>query len=259
MSAEASAGAAKPRSMGDLPQWVCWRAELREGKATKVPYSPHSGSRARSDDPATWGTLPEAKRAAREKELHGIGFVFTESDPFCGVDLDACVDPKTGKIASWASEIVEALDSYTEFSPSGTGLHVLLRAELPPGGNRRARIEMYDQGRFFAVTGRRLGGTSHVLEERQEQLSALHSRLFSPREREVPERQGKVAWDRGLDDDEVLRRAASAANGVRFSALWATARDTPLTPRLTSPSAPCSRSGWAQTRPGSPPCSPARA
>jgi putative DNA primase/helicase len=178
-----SAGAAKHgKNMGDLPQWVCWRAELREGKATKVPYSPKSGSRARSDDPAKWGTLSEAKKAAREKDLDGIGFVFTASDPFCGVDLDACVDPNTGEIASWASEIVRELDTYTEYSPSGTGLHVLLRAELPPGGNRSARIEMYDRGRFFTVSGRRLRGTSHVLEERQEQLSALHSRLFSHRE-----------------------------------------------------------------------------
>jgi len=216
-----SAGTTKLKNMGDLPQWVCWHAELREGKTTKIPYSPESGSRARSDDPATWGTLSEAKKAARDGDLDGIGFVFTESDPFCGVDLDACVDPETGEIASWAGEIVGALDSYTEFSPSGTGLHVLLRAKLPPGGNRRARIEMYDRGRFFTVTGRRLRGTSHVLEERQEQLSALHDRLFSPRERDVPERQGKVAWDRGLDDDEVLRKAASAANGARFAALWA--------------------------------------
>jgi primase-polymerase (primpol)-like protein len=76
-----SAGATKSKNMGDLPQWVCWRAELREGKATKVPYSPESGSRARSDDPATWGTLPEAKRAARDGDLDGVGFVFTESDP----------------------------------------------------------------------------------------------------------------------------------------------------------------------------------
>jgi len=217
-----SAGAAKhSKNMGDFPQWVCWRSELREGEATKVPYSPESGSRARSDDPATWGTLPEAKKAARDGVLDGIGFVFTASNPFCGVDLDACVDPKTGQIASWASEIVRELDSYTEFSPSGTGLHVLLRAELPSGGNRRVRIEMYDQGRFFTVTGRRLRGTSRVVEERQEQLSALHDRLFSPREQDVPERQGKVTSHNGLDDAEVLRRATSAANGARFSALWA--------------------------------------
>ena len=251
-----NAGAAKPVNMGDLSQWVCWRAELREGKATKVPYSPGSGSRARSGDPATWGTLPEAKEAARDRDLDGIGFVFTASDPFCGVDLDACVDPKTGEIASWASEIVGELDSYTEFSPSGTGLHVLLRAELPSGGNRRVRIEMYDRDRFFTVTGR-LRGASLVVEERQEQLSALHSRLFSPRKRDVPERQGKVASDNGLDDDEVLRK--TAANGARFAALWgATAQDTPPTLSRIWSSAPCSRSGLAPTRPGSPRSSAAR-
>ena len=80
-----SAGATKSKNMGDLPQWVCWRAELREGKATKIPYSPGSGSRARSDDPATWDTLSEARKAARARDLDGIGFVFTASDPFCGV------------------------------------------------------------------------------------------------------------------------------------------------------------------------------
>jgi hypothetical protein len=60
-----SAGATKSKKMGDLPQWVCWRAELREGKATKIPYSPKSGTRARCGDPLTWGTLPEARKAAR--------------------------------------------------------------------------------------------------------------------------------------------------------------------------------------------------
>jgi putative DNA primase/helicase len=129
-----------------------------------------------------------------------LGFVFTESDPFCGVDLDSCVDPETGEIASWASEIVGTLDSYTEFSPSGTGLHVLLRAELPSGGNRRDLVEMYDRARFFTVTRRRVRGTSHVVEERQEQLAALHARLFSPRERDVPKKQGKIASNNGLDD-----------------------------------------------------------
>ena len=63
-----SAGATKSKNMGDLPQWVYWRAELREGKPTKIPYSPKSGTRARCGDPLTWGTLPEARMAARSPE-----------------------------------------------------------------------------------------------------------------------------------------------------------------------------------------------
>ncbi|MGH3145785.1 MAG: hypothetical protein ACRDTR_08285, partial [Rubrobacter sp.] len=136
----------------DLRQWVCWRSEERDGRPTKVPYSPASGLRARSDDPVTWGTLSEAREAAREGDYEGVGFVFTAGDPFCGVDLDACVDPETGEVASWAAEVLDELDSYTEFSPSGRGLHVLVRAELPPGGRRKGRVEMYDRGRFFTVT-----------------------------------------------------------------------------------------------------------
>ena len=110
--------------MKDLEQWVCWRSEARgrDGKRTKVPYSPASGVRARSDDPDTWGTLAEAEEAANKGDYDGIGFVFTARDPFCGVDLDSCVDPETGEIEPWARNSLDELDSYAEFSPSGTGL-----------------------------------------------------------------------------------------------------------------------------------------
>jgi putative DNA primase/helicase len=91
-------------SVRNLEQWVCWRSEARErdAKPTKVPYSPRSGSRARSDVPGTWGTLAQAEVAAEKERYDGIGFVFTEDDPFCGVDLDSCVDPETGEVEPWA-------------------------------------------------------------------------------------------------------------------------------------------------------------
>ena len=218
-----SVGEPEPASMKTMPQWVCWRAEERSGKGTKVPYSPFSGARARSDDPSTWGTLLEARDAAEKKGYHGIGFVFTASDPFCGVDLDCCVDPETGEVEPWAKEIVEDLDSYTEISPSGTGLHVIVQAKLPEGGNRKDHVEMYDRSRFFTVTNRRLPGTSHLVEERQEQLTALHSRLFPPRV-DGPAANGASARTRepsnGLTDAEILARAMRAKGGERFAALW---------------------------------------
>jgi putative DNA primase/helicase len=204
--------------MKELDQWVCWRSEERGGRRTKVPYSPASGSRARCDDPATWGTFSETRDAVREGHYDGLGFVFTAEDPFCGVDLDGCVDPETGEVESWAMEVVEELGSYTEFSPSGTGLHVIVRAVLPEGGNRRGGIELYERGRFFTVTGRRLSGTSHLIEERQQQISTLHARLFPPREKEQPVKDAAAA--NGLTDDEILRRAMGAANGGKFARLW---------------------------------------
>ncbi|MBA2713607.1 MAG: hypothetical protein H0U55_08670, partial [Rubrobacteraceae bacterium] len=211
--------------MKDLKQWVCWRSEERAGKLTKVPHSPASGTRARSDDPATWGTLAAAEEAARKNGHDGIGFVFTARDPFCGVDLDSCVDPKTQEIEPWATEITEELDSYAEFSPSGTGLHVVVRAKLPAGGNRKGSVEMYDRGRFFTVTRHPLPGAPRRIEDRQEQIETLHARLFPAEERRTTEEPGNQATNGstppdGFADAEVLRRAMSAKGGERFARLW---------------------------------------
>ena len=108
----------------------------------------------------------------------GIGFVFTPEDDLCGVDLDGCLDQQTREMEPWAREIVEELNSYTEISPSGTGVHVLVRAKLPAGRNRKGRFEAYDRGRYFTVTGRHLPGTPRGIEGRQEELQRVVRRVF---------------------------------------------------------------------------------
>src|SRR5215213_6780349 len=165
-------------NMRDLRQWLCWRSVERDGKPTKIPYSPITGQRASSRTPETWTGYEEAVRACKEHGYGGIGFVFTSEDDLCGVDLDGCLDPETGEIEPWAWEIVEQLDSYTEISPSGTGVHVLVRAQLPEGRNRKGRFEAYDRRRYFTVTGRHLEGTPRSIESRQEQLERVVQRVF---------------------------------------------------------------------------------
>jgi hypothetical protein len=64
-----SAGASKPQNMRDLPQSVCWRAERRKDKTTKIPYSPASGSHASCDDPTAWGTFVEARKTSRGRTI----------------------------------------------------------------------------------------------------------------------------------------------------------------------------------------------
>jgi primase-polymerase (primpol)-like protein len=147
-----------PDEMKVRPQWVLWRLEERAGKPTKVPYSPHGlRQRASSTDLTTWGTFEEV--LALLEHYDGIGFVFCSADPYTGVDLDGCRDPHTSELEPWAAEIVAALDSYTELSPSGTGVHIICKAKIPRGG-RRGQIEMYAQDRFFTVTGHPLGAIS---------------------------------------------------------------------------------------------------
>src|SRR5215217_4409248 len=162
----------------DLRQWLCWRIEERNGELTKVPYTPRTGQRADSTAPDTWGGYDEAASACKDHSYAGIGFVFTPEDDLCGVDLDKCLDSETGEIESWAWKIIEELDSYTEISPSGTGVHILVRGELPAGRNRKGRFEAYDRSRYFTVTGKHLAGTPRTIERRQEELGGVVPRVF---------------------------------------------------------------------------------
>ena len=136
-----------PEELEALPQWVLWKATLRDGKWTKVPINANSGSSASSTEKTTWTKFGDlSKRLYRNS---GIGWVFAPDDPYCGIDLDKCRNAETGEIEPWAQEIIDAFDSYTEISPSGTGVHIIIRGKLPPGGNRKGQVEMYDRARFF--------------------------------------------------------------------------------------------------------------
>ncbi len=194
---------------------VLWNHEQRDGKPTKVPYAPHDPeSRAAVDDPQTWGTFAEAVTAYEEGKSDGVGIVL--GDGLVGVDLDKCRDPETGEIDAEAQAIIRELDSYTEVSPSGRGVHIKLHGTLPPGRRRKGTIEMYCEGRYFTVTGRHLDGTPRTIEERTPQLTALHARLFSRNGPREP--KASTITD---DDAALLTKARSAHNGDKFSRLWA--------------------------------------
>src|SRR5215211_5528731 len=204
----------KSQNIRDLRQWLCWRIERRDGKPTKVPYSPLTGEKASSTDPQTWASYSEAIEAYREHGYAGIGLVFSKDDPFCGVDVDGCMNPETGEIEGWAQEIIEELDSYTEISPSGTGIHVLVRGELPPGRNRKGKFEAYNAGRYFTITGRHLEGTPTTIENRQEQLRSVARRVLGAPESENGHRTSEPV-DIGLTEDEIVAKALSASTGEK--------------------------------------------
>ena len=133
------------RELKSWPHWVTWRTEERDGKQTKVPYQAASPStRASSTDPKTWGTYEQAAEAVKRGRAAGIGYVFSPGDEYLGIDLDDCV--QDGRIEPWAWTIVERFSSYTEFSPTGTGLHIYIRAAIKGDRRRKGKIECYDQG-----------------------------------------------------------------------------------------------------------------
>jgi len=212
-----------PQDLQALNQWAAWRWERRNGKWTKRPLNPDTGSSARSNDPDTWGSLEAAVRRMRRASLPGIGFMFHPDDGFAGVDIDGCRNPLTGEIEPWAQEIVEGLCSYTDVSPSETGLKVFVQGELPSGRRRKGQIEMYDRGRFFTTTGHHMAGTPTTVNERQEELTLLHRRMFGDPAGQATDSQRGAHENplSGLSDDELVDRAMRAANGEKFGRLWA--------------------------------------
>lgn len=213
--------AAIPAELKAPPQWVNWRFEHRPGapKPTKPPLNPNTGTLASVDDPATWGTFEQALHAYEGGLGDGVGFVFTREGRHVGVDLDGCRDPATGVIEPCAQRIIDLLDCYSEVSPSGTGIHIIALGALPPEGRRKGPVEMYCEGRFFTMTGQRLPGTPATVQERLSQLLQLHRETFGPEPSpRRPARPVSAAPVRG--DDEVVSRAMSARNGVRFRRLW---------------------------------------
>jgi len=211
-----------PPSLRALPRWVVWRFVERDGKLTKVPFQPNDRP-AKANDPTTWATLEEALEALKTGRFDGLGFVL--GDGITGLDLD-WKEAGDG-VPPEALAVVERLASYTEWSPSGKGCHILLKGKLPPGSaNRKAlapgvHLEVYDGGRFFTFTGKRWEASPHDLEERQEALEALARELLK---REASFR-GAPPPPRGgpgeLTDAELLDRMFSSANGAHLRGLWA--------------------------------------
>lgn len=146
-----------PEQLTERPQWVCWRLEMRDGKLTKVPYTPGTERRASSTNLMTWTPFSVALAAyeAQEPPYDGIGFSFSSADPFVGIDLDKCRDPEDGEITTWAQQIINRVqEGYIEASPSGTGVHIIVRGTVRDGGMRKGKVEMYSRSRFFTITGR---------------------------------------------------------------------------------------------------------
>jgi len=209
-----------PTELKQYRQWVLWRYEKRDSKLTKPPFD-CNGEYASSTDAQTWTDYDKVLKTYSTGSFDGIGFVVTPTDKYCGVDLDHCRNNETGEITQTARDIITRLNSYTEITPSLTGIRIWIKAKLPRNNNARTRktnIEIYDQGRFFTITGNHLDGTPNTVQERQKELNILHAELFPPEPKENKGNGHRALTD--LADTELLSKAMSARNGDKFRKLW---------------------------------------
>lgn len=203
-----------PNEMRIYQQWVVWRYEDTDSKKpTKVPYSAKTGHLASVTDPNTWAGFDECVNAMSSGWYSGIGFVLTENDPYSFVDLD---DTKGDQTAlDRQIKIFNEFNSYAERSPSGSGLHIIVKGAIP-SGRRRSFIEVYSSLRYMTMTGDIYRNAP--INDCNELLNVLWGQMG----------QGSVAVAHyaGLaeakeTDEQVYNRAFAAANGDKFAELYA--------------------------------------
>lgn len=203
-----------PQEMKDLSQWILWRLEDKPGqkKPAKMPYS-LTGRRADTTDPATWGNFPsvETKYSNNGKNYSGLGFVFTDKDPYVFIDLDEINE----KSLLW----VDKFNSYTEYSQSGEGLHIIIRGKLPEGSrNRKGKFEVYDNKRYAALTGDIYNGLTEI-RDGQEILNEFLKAIF-PQEEPAARPRPTPAYNASPDEQKIIEIASKARNGHKFISLF---------------------------------------
>ena len=168
----------KLNKIKNYKNWINWNINK---KKPKIPHNSRTGEYAKNDDPNTWSTYEVAKNFAP-----CVGFEFSNV-PVIGIDIDHCVDAKTGEMSELAKHVVEVIKSYTEISQSGTGLHILAivddktdfknhKRPLHEKGFDSQGIEFYKENCCIALTENAI--KDFELENRQAETEKIYAEYF---------------------------------------------------------------------------------
>lgn len=205
-----------PKELKELNRWVLWKLKPNEkGKMTKIPVNAKNGYGAKSNDPDTWSSFEDALKNVEHYNCKGLGFML--GNGYFGVDIDHQLENK-----ELIDEFVKSLNSYTEISQSGEGIHIICKGVLPVGSRRKNNIEMYDSARFFALTGNAITDVESI-EDRTEEIKPLYHKYLGNNNNQeyvftnVDYRNNSYNV---LTDEEVLIKAQESSNGNLFSCLY---------------------------------------
>lgn len=209
-----------PNELKSMKRWVCFKIEgLNDGKTAKRPYNAMTGTLARVNDELTWTTFNIALKGCEKYKCDGIGFIL--GNGIFGIDLDNHPDsdgnypmsPET--FQELIDEFVNALDSYSERSQSGLGVHIICQGKLPKGGRRKGSVEMYDSGRFFAFTGNAIRNVP--INFREEEIVPLWEKYVKNTNIKDEEIKRFVIPEKlRLSDEELIDIALNSQNGDVF-------------------------------------------
>ena len=207
-----------PKDIKENGRFCLWRYEKQQGRQTKVPYQ-ISGQRASSSNIQHFTSFEEVIKAVPQYDGIGMG-VFS---PFAAVDIDDCV--KDGELSGLAEDVIHTLDSYTEYSPSGKGVHIIVKVKDFTFdkshyyiNNRKIGLEVYVPGatnRFVTLTGNTIHQTEPAY--RDEELQLILDRYMKRDELSSPQRTVPGSY---LEDESVIRKAQKSRQKAKFLKLW---------------------------------------
>src|SRR5947209_12736369 len=211
-----------PERLRGFPHFVVWRYQRVEDELKKPPFDPKTGKRASVRRPDTWGSFQDAQAAYETKQFAGVGIVLTPEMGMVGIDIDHCI--QEGKVSGDAARIVSAINSYTEVSPSGEGIRIMLAGKLPGQFRRTGSLELYEDMRYLTLTGHRIAQTPTDIQPRHRELYGLYHRIFHLDSRQqAQENTGvgsghrpRVEYQRARSDAAVLHKALTAKNSENF-------------------------------------------
>jgi len=197
------------------PKWVAWKYEQRgkSEKPTKPPINPHTGRKAKINDPSHWSSYDEAVARKQRDKLAGVGYVLTDDDDLTGADLDDVRDPQTGEVQGWVMDILELGESYAEVSPSGKGIRIFWRGKVEKATtNKKKNVEIYGDGRYLTITGDHIEGTPLDIRPAPKTYAALLARA-EPDPEEKKEKE---------DETELTEWHVINSKALKELSLWVT-------------------------------------
>lgn len=206
-----------PKEMRNTPNWILWRwggvSDSKTGHRKKYPINPVTYGKLDITSSQFLKSFEVVKALYEAGKADGVGFVLTDTDPFMAFDIDNCINKDTGEITNTTRELVESIDSYAEFSPSGTGLHIYVKGTLPAEAPKRGRIEAYSAKHFMTVTGD-VFHEAPIKPVTREQILKITGAKTAP----TPVSYQGIGND--IPDEELLEKARNAKNGMLFSGLF---------------------------------------
>lgn len=210
-----------PSELRELNQWGIYKREWDEDrqKWKKKPHDPHTGNMGSSTNESTWSDFQTALTAIEKFNADGLAFYF--KPPYIGIDLDDIGEDLErylqGDIENNLVYVfMNATKTYSEISMSGKGVHIIGKAKIPGDRRRKGNVEMYTDGRFFAITGNFFGSNNEVNEIPKTQMEFLYSRYLE--NEKVTQGNFSSQWQDGndLSVQEILQTALTSSTGQRF-------------------------------------------